>query len=55
MEKDHNMEPFVKAILWKTDSVVRLLLVLEAVDTFPANVMKQEDHPNEVKWQKTQT
>jgi len=40
----------------KTDSVVMLLLILEAAVVFPANVMKQEDLPNEVTWQKkTQT
>jgi hypothetical protein len=36
----------------KTDSVVMLLLILEAAVVFPANVMKQEDLPNEVTWQK---
>jgi len=39
----------------KTDSVVMLLLILEAAVVSPANVTKQEDHPNEVTWQKTQT
>jgi hypothetical protein len=56
MEKDHNHGTICKGnIMVKADSVVILLLVLEAADAFLANVMKQENHPNEVKWQKTQT
>jgi len=39
----------------KTDSVVMFLLIIEAAVVFPATVMKQEDHLNEVTWQKTQT
>jgi hypothetical protein len=57
MEKDHNHGTICKGnIMVKTDSVVMLLLILEAAVVFPANVMKQEDLPNEVTWQKkTQT
>ena len=56
MEKDHNHGTICEGnIMVKTDSVVMLLLVLDAAVVSPANVMKQEDHPNEVTWQKTQT
>ncbi|MGC1134156.1 MAG: hypothetical protein WA941_15125 [Nitrososphaeraceae archaeon] len=56
MEKDQNHGTICKGnIMVKTDSVVMLLLILEAAVVSPANVMKQEDHPNEVTWQKTQT
>gem|GEM_PF-1660506 len=53
MEKDQNHGTICKGnIMLKTDSVVMLLLILEAAVVSPANVMKQEDHPNEVTWQK---
>jgi hypothetical protein len=47
MEKDHNHGTICKGnIMVKTDSVVMLFLILEAAAVFPANVLKQEDHPN---------
>ena len=56
MEKDHNHGTVCKVnIMMKTDSVVMSLLILEAAVVFPATVMRQEDHPNEVTWQKTRT
>lgn len=56
MEKDHNHGTICEVnIMVKTDSVVISILILEAAVVFPATVMKQEDHPNEVTWQKTQT
>ncbi|MGB7884690.1 MAG: hypothetical protein WBL44_18365 [Nitrososphaeraceae archaeon] len=56
MEKDHNHGTICKGnIMVKTDSVVMSLLILEAAVVFPATLMKQEDHPNKVTWQKTRT
>jgi hypothetical protein len=56
MERDHNQGTICKGnIMVKTDSVVMFLLIIEAAVVFPATVMKQEDHLNEVTWQKTQT
>lgn len=56
MEKDHNYGTNCNVnSMVKTDSVVMFALTFEAAVVFPANFMRQEDLPNEVTWQKTQT